>query len=230
MEANNGQTGGGGAPAQECRQTLPSAENPTTSETVEPVSVKQEPDKNEADSTIADDPVNLKREPNDSTANEASIAEPAREQVEQSSSMPQQHQVRTITLNSEYRQQENAPNSISQQSDQKFTDHAATHQSTAMYVEEQSSSNQPAVYYQEQQDYTQESAESAHYARDVSNENKPNKLLESAAAEAGVPTNDYMITMEEDVHGDPGSSASYLGSRLATMQVIHSNKLLIVLG
>lgn len=219
METNNGQTDGGEAPAQECGQT-PSADG-ATSETAESVNVKQETSKNEADSTIAEDPVNLKREPSNDITEDASTVL-SREQVEQSSSTPQQNHVRTITLTSEYRQQENAVNSITQQPEQKFTEPAASQQSSAMYLEEQPSSNQPGVYYQEQQSYSQQNEEPAHYARDLTNENKPNKLLESAAAAAGVPTNDYMITMEEEVHGDPGSSASYLGSRLATMQVMNS--------
>lgn len=217
MEGNTEQGDGGEAPPQRPEIAVPT-QNGIKSETEQPVGDSSaEMTKKEADSTASESPVTLKREENNGAAESSSVTDSAQEQGPQTSPMPQQHHVRTITLTSEYRQQESSNGTLHQQ-EQKFTEVAG---SSSMYVEEQHGGNQNAVYYQEQQNYSQANDVSTHYNRDVHSEsNKPNKLLESAAAEAGVPTNDYMITMEDDPNGDPGSSASFLGSRLASMQVL----------
>jgi len=145
------------------------------------------------------DPVNLK-------VSETSRSPPVIQQEEP------QHHVRTITLTSDYRQQEQmAENSA---------------QTVVIYAqqEEPPADTAGSYVYQQQPNYTEESEGSVRYRTEPSTSTGKLELLDAAAAAAGVPTGHYTIMMvgDEEDPTDQGSSTAYLGSRLATFQVLFS--------
>lgn len=221
MEEDSGQRDAGEAAPQQCE---PPPDEPVQSGTSSDVAGEPEASSvKEADSTNSpEDPVNLKTEAPHQTGEGTPPVDSNREQTAGEQQPMPQHHVRTITLTPQYRQQESSGGALHEE-EHKYSDVAGSQQSSATYVDEQAGASQAQVYYQDQASYAQGDEASSHYGRDVNSETKPSvpavKMLESAAAAAGVPTSDYMISMEDDAHGDPGSSASFLGSRLATMQV-----------
>ncbi len=149
------------------------------------------------------DPVNLK-------VSETSRSPPVIQQEEP------QHHVRTITLTSDYRQQEQmAENSASTvviyaQPEEPTADHQDAAATAGSYV------------YQQQQNYPEESEGTVRYRTEPSTSSTGKlELLDAAAAAAGVPTGHYTIMMvgDEEDPAEQGSSTAYLGSRLATFQV-----------
>lgn len=148
------------------------------------------------------DPVNLK-------VGETSRSPPVIQQEEP------QHHVRTITLTSDYRQQE-----------QQMAENSAP--TVVIYAQQEEppadQDTAGSYVYQQQQNYAEESEGSVRYRTEPSTSTGKLELLDAAAAAAGVPTGHYTIMMvgDEEDPADQGSSTAYLGSRLATFQVLFS--------
>lgn len=166
---------------------------------------------NEPDSTVAEDPVNLKMDGGNEEA-----PTPANQPEEIRNSPPPLHHVRTITLTSDYRQQEQENLEAAQLTNQEMS----ANNTTTLYVEEAAvDGQQEGVYYQPHH-YTDENGTTVRYREIVSHKANGHQmeLIDAAAAAAGVPTGPYILMEGEEDDQDDRTSA-FLGSRLATFQV-----------
>lgn len=177
------------------------------------------PAANEPDSTVTDNPVNLKMD------NEEQVAPSSSQAEEIKNSPPPLHHVRTITLTSDYRHQEQE----NLESAQQLTNQEMVNENpTTLYVEEAAVDGQQDGNYYQSHHYTDENGTTVRYREIITHKNgvQQLELIDAAAVAAGVPTGHYIMMEGEEDDQDDRASA-FLGSRLATFQV-YSNMIFLI--
>lgn len=196
---------------------------------------------NEPDSTVTENSANSKLEESEEKLQETATnptpsapeSQPEQESTNSTTSpAPLLHHVRTITSTSNYHHQEaeNSEATTATSTGQQFTNQEnqmvenVNNSSTALYVEGTPLEEQPqeGAYYQDQHHYTDDNGVPVRY-RDIP-PHKSNvqqvELIDAAAQAAGVPTSYIIMQGDEDDQDD--RTSAFLGSRLATFQVIYS--------
>lgn len=169
------------------------------------------------------DPVNLTLKEASENSSTGHNSPKQSNQQQHPTTPPLQQHVRTITLTSDYQRLHEPLDQHNHPSQQQVVENVSVAADSSMYTEEEqqtcnSQQTQDTTYYQSHQ-YVDDLGRYREVV--VGKSGVPQmELLDAAAVAAGVPMGHYVMMEEEEDQNGQGSSSAFLGSRLATFQVI----------